>query len=96
MAGVVTQAHMSFRVPAAEWSRLTLRRPAQGLVLPLKALDPPEELANLAFAISELPLKLRDLVALLLVFVRVLLAHHTLPAKRVLLLRSTVNRYARN
>jgi hypothetical protein len=61
-----------------------------GLVLPLKALDPPEELANLPFAISELPLKLRDLVELLLVLGPVLLAHHTLPAKRVLLIQSAV------
>ena len=88
-----TPCWFRFRVAAAEWSRLTLRRPAQGLVLPLEALDPPQELANLPFAISELPLKLRDLVELLLVLVRVLLAHHTLPAKRVLLIQSAVNRY---
>lgn len=38
---------------------MTFRRSAQGLVLPLKSLDPPEKLANLPFAISELPLELR-------------------------------------
>ena len=80
----VTSARLSsplcrigFRLAPAERRRLTLRRTTQGFVLSLEAFDSPQKLPNLSFAISELPLQLRDLPVLLCFF----LAHqHTPPA----------------
>jgi hypothetical protein len=46
-------------------------------------------LPNLSFAVSELPLKLRDLPVLLFF----LLAHPTLPLKEYSSFRHTVNKY---
>jgi hypothetical protein len=66
---------IGFRLAPAERCRLTLRRTAEGFVLALEAFDSSEELPNLSFAISELPLQLRDLSVLLFF----LLVHPTLP-----------------
>ena len=82
--------HWQPRSPQQNQNEFFRRGPGRELLRLTQDVQPG---TRLPFAIGELPLKLRDLIPLLLVRAWVLLAHHTLPAKRVLLFRSAVNRY---
>ncbi len=83
---------IGLRLAPTERCRLTLRCSTEGLVLSLEPFDSPQKLPNLSFAVSELPLKLRDLSVLLFFF----LAHPTLPTKGYSSFRHTVNRYQKS